>query len=75
MAHTHRKNLATLLYNMPYGELMAVAGALAEMRDPDVRPKIETQQEFADALYDWAEAEYEDWERAARKRASGTGSE
>lgn len=60
MPHHDRQNLAKLIYSMPYGELMTVAGELAAMKDEEVRPKIETQQEFADALYDWAEANASD---------------
>ena len=56
MTHQHRNELAKLIYSMPYGELMAVAGELSDMKDPDVRPKIETKIEFAEALWDWAEA-------------------
>lgn len=60
MAHHDRMNLAKLIYSMTYGELMAVAGELSAMRGAEVRPKIETQQEFAEALYDWAEANASD---------------
>lgn len=56
MPNHERMSLAKLIYSMPYGELMAVAKELSDMIDADVRPQIKTQQEFAEALYDWAEA-------------------
>lgn len=51
------KDLADCIMGMNYGELRAVADDFSRMIDKDVRPKIETQDEFADLLYDWAEAQ------------------
>ena len=56
MAHQDRNNLAKLIYSMPYGELMSVADDLSKMKDAEMRPKIETQEEYASLLYDWAES-------------------
>lgn len=52
-----RADLATVILSMNYGELFKVAEELSEMKDEDVRPKIETPQEFAEMLFDWAQAE------------------
>jgi hypothetical protein len=53
--HT-RYDLAQTIMQMNYGELLSVATDLSKMRDAEVRPKIETPEEFANALYDWAES-------------------
>lgn len=53
------KDLARVILKMNYRELMNVSGRLSGMVVPDVRPKIETPEEYAEALYDWAEAELE----------------
>jgi hypothetical protein len=52
-----RADLAGVIMTMNYGELFAVAEALAGMKDEGVRPKIETPQEYAELLFDWAESE------------------
>ena len=52
-----RADLAKLILEMNYGELMGVASSFASMKDEEVRPKVETPQEFAAMLFDWAEAE------------------
>lgn len=52
-----KTDLAKFIMNMNYGELKAVAADLSTMKDADVRPKIETTEEYADMLYDWAESQ------------------
>jgi hypothetical protein len=52
-----RTDLVEVILSMNYGELLAVAEELAKMKDDEVRPKIETPQEYAELLFDWAEAE------------------
>lgn len=55
--HQHRQQLARFIYSMPYGELAAVAGELAEAcEDKEARPRMESKEDFASLLYDWAEA-------------------
>lgn len=51
------KDFAAVILEMNHGAMRQVAADLSGMVDKDVRPKIETPQEFADALYDWAEAQ------------------
>lgn len=52
-----RNDLALLIVGMNYGELKTVAAELASMiEDKEARPKLETAEEFADLLFDWAEA-------------------
>lgn len=55
-----RADLAKLIVEMNYGELRSVAASLASMKDADVRPKIETTDEYAEMLFDWAESEIAD---------------
>lgn len=57
---TTRKGLAAAIVAMNYGDLKGVGASLASMKDVDVRPKIETADEYADLLFDWAAAEVED---------------
>lgn len=53
-----RKDLAECIRYMSYGELKSVAAELASCcEDKEARPKLETPEEFADLLYDWAEAQ------------------
>jgi hypothetical protein len=55
--HT-RKDLANAIRQMSYAELKAVSIELADaIKDKDARPKLETAEEFADLLSDWAEAQ------------------
>lgn len=55
--HT-RKDLASSIRSMNYAELKAVAEELASAcKDKEARPKLETAEEFADLLSDWAEAQ------------------
>lgn len=54
---TTRQYFAEAIMNMNYGTLCAIAKEFSEMIDADVRPKIETPQEFAELLFDWAEAQ------------------
>ena len=54
-----RKDLAKVITSMNYGTLKSVAASLASMKDDEVRPRIETTEEFAELLFDWAEAEME----------------
>lgn len=57
MAETATKaELAAAILGLTYGSLMEVAAELAKMKEPDVRPKIETPEEYAAMLHDWAEA-------------------
>lgn len=52
-----KQDLAELIVGMSYGELKTVAHELAStVEDKEARPKLETAEEFADLLYDWAEA-------------------
>jgi hypothetical protein len=55
----NKDDLARTITTMSYGELKSVAAALVAMIDKEVRPKLETAEEFADLLYDWAEAQSE----------------
>lgn len=51
------KDFATVVMEMNYGELKKVAADLAGMKDAEVRPKIETPEEYAELLFDWAESQ------------------
>jgi hypothetical protein len=57
---TTRKGLANAIVAMNYGDLKSVGASLASMKDAEVRPKIETDDEYASLLFDWAAAEVED---------------
>lgn len=49
-------DLAKLILQMNYGHLKAVALELSgAAADKESRPKVETPEEFADLLFDWAE--------------------
>ena len=52
-----RADFAECILNMNYRELYAVAAELSGMKDAEVRPRIETPQEYAEMLFDWAEAQ------------------
>lgn len=55
---TDRNDFVETVLNMPYGQLKQIAYELAEtIKDKEVRPKLETAEEFADLLWDWAEAQ------------------
>lgn len=55
--HT-KKDLAATILKMNYGALKQVAAELAgTIEDKEARPKLETPEEFAELLYDWAEAQ------------------
>ena len=54
---TTRSDFAKAIMEMNYGTLYSIAKEFSEMKDPDVRPKIETPREFAEMLFDWAEAQ------------------
>jgi hypothetical protein len=56
---TTRNDLIKVLFNMNYGTLKGISQEFASMIDKDVRPKIETPEEFAELLFDWAEAQNE----------------
>lgn len=60
-----RKDFAKVILSMNWGEMRHLASELSEMKDPVVRPKIETAEEYADLLFDWAEAQQYDDELAA----------
>lgn len=49
-------DLAKVILDMTYGELREVAAEMSKMIEPGVRPKVQTQEDFADMLHDWAEA-------------------
>lgn len=50
-------DLALTIVGMNYGDLKSVAKELARtIEDKESRPKLETAEEFADLLFDWAEA-------------------
>lgn len=52
-----KAELASAILEMSYGGLKAIAAELAEaIKDKEARPKLETAEEFADLLFDWAEA-------------------
>lgn len=52
-----RNDFIAAVVELPYGELKSIAAELAEtIKDKDARPKLETAEEFADLLYDWAAA-------------------
>jgi hypothetical protein len=51
-----REDLATTIAAMNYRDLKQVGLELSEMIDAEVRPKIETPEDFATALSDWADA-------------------
>lgn len=53
-----RSDLVRAILGLNYGDLKTVASELASAAaDKDARPKLETAEEFADLLYDWAEAQ------------------
>lgn len=53
-----RRDLAETINGMSYHELKALGHELAEtIKDKEARPKLETAEEFADLLADWAEAQ------------------
>lgn len=52
-----REDLVAAITAMNYGALKQVGKELAEMiEDKEARPKLETAEEFADLLFDWAKA-------------------
>lgn len=56
MMATKAQFIAAIL-GMTYGDLMEVCGELASAnRDKETRPKLETAEEFASLLHDWADA-------------------
>lgn len=55
-----RRELVEVLLKMNYGELKDVATEFAGMIDAEVRPKIETTDEFAELLFDWAFSQKEE---------------
>lgn len=68
------KDFARVILEMNYGELKSVAASFASMKDEDVRPKIETAEEYADLLFDWAESMRNDWEAdELRSQANAAG--
>jgi len=54
---TTKGEFAKAILGMTYGGLMEVAAELSEMKEKDVRPKIETPEEYASLLHDWADAQ------------------
>lgn len=56
----NKKDLAATIMAMNYGQLKDVATELAAaIEDKEARPKLETAEEFAELLYDWAESQGE----------------
>lgn len=56
------KDLAAVLMNMSFGNLMAVADQLVTMNseDPESNRHFDTTLGMAQTLYDWAEAQDDD---------------
>jgi hypothetical protein len=55
-----KKGLARVIVDMTYGELRTVAAELSSTcEDKEARPKMETTEDFAELLYDWAAATVE----------------
>lgn len=55
-----KRELADCIAGMSYNALKDVANDLSEtIKDKEARPKLETPEEFADLLSDWAEAQRE----------------
>lgn len=53
-----RKDMASAIVGMPFGDLMDVARELVEMSaDPEVERKLDTPLGMAEMLWDWAEAQ------------------
>lgn len=53
-------DLAAVILNMTYGELMEVCGTFSDMtaKDNGARPaRTKTPQDFASLLHDWAEVQ------------------
>lgn len=42
-----RSDLARVIFNMNFGTLVSVGASLASMIDPEVRPKIETPEDYS----------------------------
>jgi hypothetical protein len=56
-----KNDFAKAILTMNYGTLKTVCAELATANeDKECRPKLETAEEFADLLYDWAEATHEE---------------
>lgn len=54
------KELAKAITTMNYGELVSVAADFASMcEDKQVRSPPKSQEDFANLIWDWAEAESE----------------
>lgn len=51
-----KEDVAQVILRLNYGELMALGRELSAMKEPDVRPSIETPEEYAALLFDWAES-------------------
>ena len=55
-----KTGLAKAITEMTYGDLRDVAKELASTsEDKEARPKLETTEEFAELLHDWAAATVE----------------
>lgn len=55
-----KADLAKFIVEMNYGELRDVAAELAgACEDKEARPSMKTGQDFAELLFDWAEANAE----------------
>jgi hypothetical protein len=52
MSNTTRKDLADAIVSMTYGELVAIGDA---MLDAKRSRRLDTAEEFASVLYDWAD--------------------
>lgn len=55
---TTRQEFAAAILGMSYGTLKEICADLAAtIEDKEARPKLETAEEFADLLFDWADAQ------------------
>jgi hypothetical protein len=53
---TRKQELAAILMSMTHRELKEVGYEFSAMIDEEARPKITTEAEFVELLFDWAEA-------------------
>jgi hypothetical protein len=50
---TSKEQLASIIRAMTYGELISVAEVICKMK----RARLETREDFAELLHDWAEGQ------------------
>ncbi len=65
-----RSDLAYVITNMNYGTLMSLCGEFAQMCEEGngVREHPKTASDFAEMLFDWAEARIQDNEDQRKQR-------